>query len=225
MSGAKATRTSGTVRVLIVDDHPIVREGLAACIGAQPGWEVCGEASTIEQALELVGTTAPTIMLVDMALKHESGLDLIKRVKGAEGDGPKILVVSAYEEAFFAQRALRAGAQGYINKQELQGSILEAIRTLLRGDLYLSADMTQRLAKQTLTAKKALPGVEILSDRELHVFQLIGRGRSTRDIAQQLHVSIHTVESHRENIRAKLKLRNGTELLQHAMHWTIKNAS
>jgi DNA-binding NarL/FixJ family response regulator len=208
--------------VLIVDDHPLVREGLAARISAQADLEVCGQASDIDQALSLVATMRPAIMIVDLALKHENGLDLIKRVK-ASAAGPKILVVSAYEEAFFAERALRAGAQGYINKQELPGSIIEAIRTLLRGELYLSAEMTQRLAGQALSGKLASRGVEGLSDRELQIFQLIGRGRSTRSIAEQLHLSIHTIETHREKIRIKLKLRNGTELLQQAVQWTLES--
>src|SRR5437016_4528715 len=167
------------VRVLIVDDHPLVREGLIARISAQPDLEVCGEASDVHQALSLAGITRPALMIVDLALKGGNGLDLIKKVKASKVS-PKILVVSAYEEEIFAERALRAGAQGYINKQELQGSIIDAIRTLLRGELYLSANMTQRLAGQALFGNRASRGVEGLSDRELQVFQLIGHGNSTR---------------------------------------------
>ena len=210
-------------RVLIVDDHPLVREGLMARISAQPDLQVCGQASDIDQALSLVGITRPALMIVDLALKGGSGLDLIKKMK-ASAVGTKILVVSAYEEAIFAERALRAGAQGYINKQELQGSIIDAIRALLRGELYLSADMTQRLTGQALSGTLAVRGVEGLSDRELQIFQLIGRGSSTRSIAEQLHLSVHTIESHRENIRIKLGLRNGTELLQRAVQWTLEES-
>ena len=222
MSATPPALTSARARVLIVDDHPLVREGLAARISAQSDLEVCGQAADIDQALSLVATMRPAIMIVDLALKHENGLDLIKKVK-AGAVGPRILVVSAYEEAFFAERALRAGAHGYINKQELQGSVIDAIRTLLRGELYLSAEMTQRLAGRALSGKTASCGIEGLSDRELQIFQLIGRGSSTRSIAEQLHLSIHTIESHRDNIRIKLKLHNGTELLQQAVQWTLEN--
>ncbi|MGH8137613.1 MAG: response regulator [Steroidobacteraceae bacterium] len=212
------------VRVLIVDDHPLVREGLIARISAQPDLEVCGEASDVDQALSLVGITRPALMIVDLALKGGNGLDLIKKVK-ARDVSPKILVVSAYEEEIFAERALRAGAQGYINKQELQGSIIDAIRTLLRGELYLSANMTQRLAGQALFGSGvSRGGIEGLSDRELQIFQLIGRGNSTRLIAEQLHLSVHTIESHREKIRIKLRLRGGTELLQRAVQWVLEKS-
>jgi len=209
------------VRVLIVDDHPLVREGIIARIAAQSDLEVCGEASDVDQALSLVGITRPALMIVDLALKGGNGLDLIKKVK-ANDVSPKILVVSAHEEIFFAERALRAGAQGYINKQELQGSMIDAIRTLLRGELYLSANMTQRLAGQALFGPRASRGVEGLSDRELQIFQLIGHGNSTRFIAEKLHLSVHTIESHREKIRIKLRLSNGTELLQSAVQWLLE---
>lgn len=211
------------VRVLIVDDHPLVLEGLIARISAQPDLEVCGEASDVDQALSLASITRPALMIVDLALKGGNGLDLIKKVKAGDVS-PKILVVSAYEEVFFAERALRAGAQGYINKQELPGSIIDAIRKVLRGELYLSANMTQRLAGQALSGSAAPRGVEGLSDRELQIFQLIGQGNSTRLIAEQLHLSIHTIESHREKIRIKLGLRNGTELLQSAVQWVLEKS-
>jgi DNA-binding NarL/FixJ family response regulator len=212
---------SDPVRVLIVDDHPLVREGLAARISMQPDLQICGEASDADQALSLVESTRPAIMIVDLALKRGSGLNLIKTVK-AGGAGPRILVVSAYDESLFAERALRAGARGYINKQELQGSIIAAIRALLRGELYLSPNMTERLAHQAVSGNVASRGVEGLSDRELQIFQLIGRGDSTRSIAEQLHLSIHTIESHREKIRIKLNLRSGSELLQRAVQWLLE---
>jgi DNA-binding NarL/FixJ family response regulator len=210
------------VRVLIVDDHPLVREGLVARISAQPDLEVCGEASGVDQALLLAGTSRPALMIVDLALKGGNGLDLIKKVKASDVS-PRILVVSAYEEALFAERALRAGAQGYINKQEVPGSIIDAIHTLLRGEFYLSVNLAQRLAGQALIGYRASRGVESLSDRELQIFQLIGHGKSTRVIAEELHLSVHTIESHREKIRMKLELRNGTELLQRAVQWMLEN--
>ena len=221
MSGENTALMGGRARVLIVDDHPLVREGLVARISAQADLEVCGQASDIDEALSLLRATAPHLMIVDLALKRANGLDLIRRVT-AWPSRPKILVVSAYDEALFAERVLRAGAQGYLNKQELQGSLIEALRALQRGELYLSAELTQRLAGQALSGRPAPLGTDALSDRELQIFELIGHGASTRLIATQLHLSVHTVESHREKIRHKLQLRNGTELLQHAVKWTLE---
>jgi len=133
---------------------------------------------------------------------------------------PKILVVSAYEGSRFAERAIRAGAHGYINKQELQGSMIEAIRTVLRGEIYLSADLTQHFLARV---RSETVSEEALTERELQVFELIGRGNSTRAIAEQLGLSVHTIESHREKIRIKLNLRNGTELIHRATRWTLEN--
>lgn len=208
--------------VAIVDDHPLVREGLAARISAQPDMEVCGEAADIESALELIVTKRPSVAIVDIALRNGHGIDLIKRVVAA-GVNTRMLVVSAYDESFFAERALRAGALGYINKQELQGQVVEALRTVLRGERYLSVAMAQRLIAQAIGSKVAHGGTETLTDRELQIFQLIGRGKSTREIAQELNVSVHTIDSHREHIRAKLDLHNGTELIQRAVQWHIEN--
>jgi DNA-binding NarL/FixJ family response regulator len=134
-----------------------------------------------------------------------------------------MLVVSAYDESLFAERALRAGALGYINKQELQGKVVEALRTVLRGERYLSSAMAQRLIAQAIGSKAAAGGTEALTDRELQIFQLVGRGKSTREIANELNVSVHTIDSHREHIRAKLDLRSGTELIQRAVQWHIEN--
>ena len=214
----------GTVRVTvaIVDDHPLVREGLAARISAQPDMEVCGEAADIESALDLIVTKRPSLVIVDIALRNGHGIDLIKRVVAA-GVNTRMLVVSAYDESFFAERALRAGALGYINKQELQGRVVEALRTVLRGERYLSAVMAQRLIAQAIGSKVAQGGTETLTDRELQIFQLIGRGKSTREIARELNVSVHTIDSHREHIRAKLDLHNGTELIQRAVQWHFEN--
>jgi DNA-binding NarL/FixJ family response regulator len=212
----------GRVTVAIVDDHPLVREGLAARISAQPDMEVCGEAADIESALELIVSRRPSLVIVDIALKDGHGIDLIKRINAA-GVSTRMLVVSAYDESFFAERALRAGALGYINKQELQGHVVEAMRTVLRGERYLSSAMAQRLIAQAIGSKVAQGGTELLTDRELQIFQLIGRGKSTREIARELNVSVHTVDSHREHIRAKLDLRNGTELIQRAVQWHIEN--
>ena len=217
-------RVSGTGRVgiAIVDDHPLVREGLAARISAQPDMEVCGEADDIESAMELIVSRRPALVIVDIALRDGHGIDLIKRIVAA-GINTRMLVVSAYDESLFAERALRAGALGYINKQELQGKVVEALRTVLRGERYLSSTMAQRLIAQAIGSKAAQGGTEALTDRELQIFQLVGRGKSTREIANELNVSVHTIDSHREHIRSKLDLRNGTELIQRAVQWHIEN--
>lgn len=210
------------IRVLIVDDHPLVREGLATRISAQPDLEVCGAAASTGEALSLIRSTRPALVLIDLALQKSSGLDLIHEIR-ARGRDPRILVVSAYDEGLFAERVLRAGAEGYINKQELQVSVVEAIRTVLRGDIFMSAAVTQRLADRTL-GRGGASGPLVLTDRELQVFEGIGRGRTTREIAAELHLSIHTIESHREKIRLKLNLRNGTELQQRAVLWALENS-
>lgn len=217
-------RVSGTGRVsiAIVDDHPLVREGLTARICAQPDMEVCGEADDIESAMELIVSRRPSLVIVDIALRDGHGIDLIKRIVGA-GINTRMLVVSAYDESLFAERALRAGALGYINKQELQGKVVEALRTVLRGERYLSSAMAQRLIAQAIGSKAAQGGTEALTDRELQIFQLVGRGKSTREIANELNVSVHTIDSHREHIRSKLDLRSGTELIQRAVQWHIEN--
>ncbi len=208
-------------RILIVDDHPLVREGIASRIRSQPDLEVCGEAASVEEAAALVRSARPALIILDLALRHGSGFDFLKTIASHPGD-PKVLVVSAYDESLFAERAMRAGAQGYLNKQELQGSVIEAIRALLRGELFLSNATAQRLAGQALAGKTTRGGVDALSDRELQIFQLIGQGNTTRAIAAELHLSVHTVESHREKIRLKLNIRNGTELLQQAILWSLE---
>jgi len=213
---------TGRVSIAIVDDHPLVREGLAARISAQPDMEVCGEADDIESAMELILANRPSLVIVDIALRDGHGIDLIKRIVAA-GINTRMLVVSAYDESLFAERALRAGALGYINKQELQGKVVEALRTVLRGERYLSSAMAQRLIAQAIGSRAAHGGTEALTDRELQIFQLVGRGKSTREIANELNVSVHTIDSHREHIRAKLDLRSGTELIQRAVQWHIEN--
>jgi DNA-binding NarL/FixJ family response regulator len=212
---------SETAKILIVDDHPLVREGLAARIATQTDMVVCGEANDVEGALAQLDTSGPDLILVDLSLRRGHGLDLIKAVRRRDGD-IKMLVVSAYEDSLFAERSLRSGAHGYINKQELQEKIIDAIRVVLSGHRYLDSEIADRLVGQAIGSDADRPrGLMNLTDRELEVFQLIGQGRSTRAIAEQLHLSVHTIESHRENIRSKLNLRNGTELMQHAVQWTL----
>jgi DNA-binding NarL/FixJ family response regulator len=213
--------TAEPAKVLIVDDHPLVREGLASRVGALPDFAVCGEAADIETALRLVETTEPDLMIVDLALKGGHGLDLIKRVKRS-ASRTKMLVLSVYDEALFAERALRAGAHGYVNKQEAQQVVVAALRKLLAGEHYVSPQMTETLVGRLIIGEAPASDVDRLSDRELQIFELIGRGTATRDIAKQLRLSIHTVETHRERIRAKLNLDSGTELTQRAVRWVIE---
>jgi DNA-binding NarL/FixJ family response regulator len=212
-------------KILIVDDHPLVREGLSIRISAQPDLQVCGEAAHVDEALAQVKATSPDLVIVDMALKEGHGLDLIKQIK-ARYPAVKMLVVSHYEESLFAERALRAGALGYINKGETQQHILHAIRDVLDGKRYVSAEMTQRLLRQAVsgTDSTTTDPIDRLSDRELEVFRLIGKGMTTSGIAAQLYLSVHTIETHREKIRAKLALKNGAELMQRAVQWVLENA-
>jgi len=213
-----------TKRILIVDDHPLIRDGLAARIAPQPDMEICGEAGSARDALAQVKANTPDLVIVDIQLADSHGIDLIKDIHGRY-PRIKMLVVSAFDESLYAERALRAGAHGYINKRELQDNILDALRTVLDGQRYLSAKMTQQLVGQVVagTDASSREPVQRLSDRELEVFQLIGRGRTTAAIARQLHLSPNTIDTHREKIRHKLGVRNGTELMQRAVQWVLEN--
>lgn len=210
-----------TAQVLIVDDHPLVRLGLETRINSQRDLRVCGQAATVHDALSLARSTNPSLIIVDIALKDGDGLDLIRRLR-ASGIAARIIAFSAYDERLFAERAIRAGAQGYVNKQEGADLMLDAIRTVLRGQIYLSPSMKQALAERLAGPAGGDFGIRSLSDRELEVLSLIGSGLTTRTIAEQLHISVHTVESHREKIRTKLKLGNGAELARYAAQWVLE---
>jgi DNA-binding NarL/FixJ family response regulator len=207
-------------RIVIVDDHPVVRQGLAQLIDQEPDMEVCGGAEDIAQALKVIATTKPDIAIVDLSLKDCSGLELIKDIKTRY---PKvlILVLSMLDEAFYAERVLRAGAQGYIMKEAATERVVLAMRRILSGQVYLSDAMSSRILMGFVGGKPVGEGLPIkhLSDRELEVFESIGQGMGTRQIAERLHLSIKTIEAHRENIKKKLKLKNATELLRHAIQW------
>lgn len=211
-------------KILIVDDHPLVREGLTARITSQSDLEVCGEAEDVDDALQEVKASRPDLVLVDISLKKGHGLELIKQIKSQYPD-IKMLVVSAYEESFYAERALRAGALGYISKQECREDVMAAIRTVIAGHRYLSPKMTDQLLSMAVGGREpALAcAVEKLTDRELEVYQLIGHAHTTSAIARQLHLSPHTIDSHREKIKAKLGLKNGAELTRHALQWVLEN--
>jgi DNA-binding NarL/FixJ family response regulator len=212
-------------RVLIVDDHPAVREALRSRIERLPDFEVCGEAADMSEALRLVADAKPDIAVVDISLKSGSGIDLIKRIKD-RNDRVRILVWSMHGETHYAERALRAGALGYITKDESTDKIIEAIRRVLEGKVWLSETTAERMLLRAVgTAKQDVvrAPVETLADRELEVFRLIGNGVKTADIAERLHLSVKTVETYRDRIRHKLDLDNGTELSHYATQWVLEN--
>ena len=206
-------------RVLLVDDHPIVRQGLAALIDQQPDLEVCGQAESAADALKLVKGARPDVALVDLSLKGTSGLELLKDLKIRHPELATI-VVTMHAESLYAERVLRAGARGYVAKQEATEKVLTAIHRVLNGELYVSSETTERMLRRVVGGGTgpATPE-ELLSDRELQVFQLLGIGRATRQIAKELHLSIKTIETYRANIKKKLNLGDGLELLQHAVRW------
>ena len=225
MAAKKTFSPTQAARILIVDDHPAVREGLALRIAGQPDLEVCGEAADVVEALHLIATTQPDVAIIDLALKTGNGLDLIKRVK-ARNDSVRMLVWSMYNESLYAERALRAGAMGYINKEHATDQIITAIRCVLEGKVYLSEPMSSKLLGRLVHGDGAQVGrspVESLSDRELEAFELMGQGLSTEQIAATMHISPKTVETYRARIKEKLGLSNITELVHQAARWVFKN--
>jgi DNA-binding NarL/FixJ family response regulator len=205
-------------KIILVDDHPVMREGVAELINHEPDLVICGQFEDSASAFEAIPHLAPDLAVVDLSLKGSSGLDLVKNIKAAY---PKllILVFSMHDESLYAERVLRAGAGGYIMKQESTERVLAAIRRVLSGGIYLSERMSAKLMHQLVGGRQAVGGspVERLSDRELEVFGLIGEGRGTRQIAEQLHLSVKTIESHRAHIKEKLNLKNATELVHRAI--------
>lgn len=216
--------SSSPSRILIVDDHPIVREGLAARIDGQPDLEVCGEASGINDALSQYRSLSPDLTLIDIQLEDGNGIELIKEIY-ARNSAAKMLVVSAFDESLYAKRALRAGALGYVNKRELQDQVIDAIRTTLSGQRYLSPKIMQQLLSQVVSNNTPVneDPIQRLSDRELEVFQLIGHGKTTSAIAAQLQLSVHTIDTHREKLRHKLNAKNSAELMKLAVQWVLEN--
>ncbi|MGR9106862.1 MAG: response regulator [Gammaproteobacteria bacterium] len=221
----KSSKSLGTdkSRILVVDDHPLIRSGLSALIGAEPDLEICGEAGTVDGALDLAARIVPDLAIVDISLAdHGDGLDLVKRLH-VRDPGLKILVFSVYDEILFAQRALAAGAKGYLNKKEATASIVYAIRRILAGDYFVSDRLAQSTIRQ-LSESGAGPGDPLtsLSDRELQIYRLVGTGRGTSQIATQLHLSVKTIESHKSRIKKKLNLASASELLRDAMEWSSR---
>lgn len=212
-------------RVLIVDDHPAVREALAMRIGRQTDLEVCGEAADLGEALRLVADTQPDVAVVDISLKTGCGIDLIKRIKD-RNDTVRMLVWSTHSESLYAERALLAGALGYITKDQATDKIVEGIRRVMEGKVYLSDAMIETMLRRTVGGERkqlTRSSLDALADRELEVFRLIGQGEKTAGIAKRLHLSVKTIETYRDRIREKLDLSNGTELAHYATKWILEN--
>jgi DNA-binding NarL/FixJ family response regulator len=211
-------------RILLVDDHAIVREGFAEILNSKPDLQVCGQASAASRALEAVDRLKPDLVVVDLSLQRGSGLDLIKQIKTLHPHVP-MLVLSMHDEALYAERCLRAGALGYVMKQEEAETVMKAVRSVLRGDVHVSGAVRGRMLNTLVGRQIAADqtGMSRLSDREIEVFQLIGEGRTTRQIAQKLHLSLSTVETHRAHIKEKLDLRNAAELMRAAVEWATRS--
>jgi DNA-binding NarL/FixJ family response regulator len=205
-------------KILLVDDHPVLRQGLAQLLNQEKDFVVCGQYEDAGKALDAIGQLKPDAAVVDISLKGSSGIELLKNIKVQH---PKllVLVLSMHDESLYAERALRAGASGYIMKQEATDQVLTALRKILNGEIYLSEKMSSKLMHQLVSGKANETGslMERLSDRELEIFGLIGEGRGTRQIAEQLHLSVKTIESHRAHIKEKLNLKNATELVHRAI--------
>jgi DNA-binding NarL/FixJ family response regulator len=209
-------------RVLLVDDHPIVRQGLALLIDREGDLSVCGEADGAHSAFHAIQTLRPDIVVLDISLSGPDGLDVLKEIRMKTASLP-VLILSMHDESIYAERAMRAGANGYIMKQEATEKVLVAIRRILQGEVYLSDRLTNTMLQQYVrgvSPTKMSPLVS-LTDRELEVFRLIGEGHGTRQIADELHLSVKTIESYQAHIKEKLVLRNARELVQHAIEWTV----
>jgi DNA-binding NarL/FixJ family response regulator len=207
-------------KVFIVDDHPLVREWLTTLINQQSDLIVCGESESASEAFANIGAAKPAIAIVDISLKESSGLELIKALKESFPD-VAVLVLSMHEEVHFAERALRAGARGYVMKRETTSKVIEAIRRILEGKLYLSGPLSEAMTAQFVGGKptESHSPIDELSDRELEVFEMLGRGLGTRQISESLHISLKTVQAYCARMKEKLNLASGTELLREAIRW------
>ena len=221
---ASFQNTPGTQprRIFLVDDHPIVRQGLALLINREADLVVCGDAEEANSALRRIESLKPDVVVVDISLNGPDGLDLLKSIRMREPNLP-VLILSMLDELLYAERALRAGANGYIMKQEATEQVLVALRRILGGDIYLSDRMASKMLHRFAgdSAFETRSPMTGLTDRELEIFRLIGEGHGTRQIAEGLHLSVKTVESYQAHIKEKLCLKNGRELVQRAIQWTV----
>ena len=215
----KRSAASTKVRVFLVDDHPIIRRGFQLLLAMEPDLMVVGEADSGPVALQKILALKPDIAIVDLSLKGSSGLELIKQLR-AQALNLKLLVFTVRDEGIYAQRLLRAGADGYITKEEGTEKAIEAIRTLMQGKRYLTDKMAEKMMDSMVgNASGTEQNIEALSDRELEVLELLGNGLGSREIAEKLHLSIKTIESHREHMKTKLGLTRATELVNYAFNW------
>jgi DNA-binding NarL/FixJ family response regulator len=212
-------------RILLVDDHPIMRQGLRELINNEPDLCVCGECASGAGALESVEQQKPDLCIVDIALEGSNGIELLKNIR-ARYPEMLVLMLSMHDEGLYAERVLRAGARGYVMKQEATDKVLHAIRKVLSNEIYVSDRLGSRMLHQFVGGKPLRDNSPLhrLSDRELEVFQLIGQGHGTRQIAKELHLSVKTIESYRAHLKAKLQLKNGNQLVQHAVQWVQSEA-
>jgi DNA-binding NarL/FixJ family response regulator len=214
--------TQKKTKILVVDDHPIVRQGLAQVINQEPDMVMDSEAADVAEAMERFRKAKPDFAIIDISLKGGNGLDLTKSLLALDPKFP-VLIMSMHDESLYVQRVLKAGARGYLMKQEASERVVNAVRKILAGDVYVSERMNEALLNQLASgssgknAKSA--SVENLSDRELEILQLVGQGHGTRQIAEEIHVSVKTVESHYAKIKEKLNLKNANELIQYAVKW------
>ncbi|QDT26199.1 Response regulator UvrY [Gimesia panareensis] len=210
-------------RIMIVDDHPIVREGYSRLIEREDNLQVCAEADSKAEALKQIMNDPPDLVIIDISLKDGSGLELIKDIK-AQFKQIKMLTVSMHDENLFAERCIRAGALGFVNKQQAPEQLVTAIHRVLSGKVFLSSEITERMICRSIGSENysEQSPIETLSDRELEVFEQIGLGETTRQIAQKLNLSPKTVETYRENIKHKLNLDNATELIRNAIQWVLE---
>jgi len=211
-------------KIVIVDDHPILRKGLSMLINQEADLAVAGEAGDARKAMELIESLKPDMVIIDISLPGVDGVELIKNIKLKYGDLPA-LVVSMHDEALFAERALRSGARGYIMKQEAVEKVLTAIRHILAGEIFVSGAIATKMLEKLVEGepKNTASPLDLLSDRELSVFHLIGQGMTTRQIAEELHLSVKTIESYRSHIKEKLRLSSGMDLLKYAIQWVQKS--
>ena len=225
MGSSNKTGKHAVTRILIVDDHPLVRLSLREFIRREKDLEVCGEAEDREQALAAAEATKPHLAIIDLTLKSSNGMELIKDLRDRHPD-IHILVLSMHDETIHAERAIRAGARGYITKQEATTKVMVAIRQILNGEIYWSERAAARVASKNAGPARGMADspVDCLTDRELQVFEMIGAGKSTRQIAASLHIDVSTVETYRARIKEKLNLKDSLALLQFAIRWQIGNA-
>jgi len=212
---------AGKSQALIVDDHPLFREGLRQMIERDPLLGVCGEAATASEALQLIPKLRPDLVLVDISLGNASGIDLVKSIRGSWEDLP-VLVISMHDESLYAERALRAGAMGYVMKHESGKTVRQAIHKVLQGEVSLSERMSSTLITRLMRTSGDKPSspLQLLSDRELEVFRMLGQGKGTRQIAADLNVTIPTINSFRNRIKEKLQLKSSTEVMLQAIQWS-----